>query len=260
MDTVYHQSALAVLERLDAGSVDLIYIDPPFGTGHKQSLARKKAGEVLSYVEYEDPNRSYIEWLKAHMVACKRVLRSNGTVYLHLDHHWVHRAKVMMDDEVFGAESFLNEVVWAYDYGGRGKRCWPKKHDSILVYVKDPKDYVFNWDDIDRIPYMAPGLQKDPGRAEAGKVPTDVWWMSIVGTQARERNGYPTQKPVKLVERAVLASSPPGGLVLDVFAGSGTTGEAAHRHGRRFILADTSPWAIEVMKERFKDIDINWVD
>ena len=259
MNTVYHRNALGVLGTMDVDSVDLVYIDPPFGTGHKQRLARKKAGEVLSYVEFEDPNVHYIEWLKMHVVAIRDVLKPTGTMYLHLDHHWVHRAKVMVD-EVFGPECFLNEVIWAYDFGGRGKRCWPKKHDSILVYVKDPNDYIFNWDDIERIPYMAPGLQKDPARAEAGKVPTDVWWMSIVGTAAKERNGYPTQKPVKLVERAILASSPPGGLVVDVFAGSGTTGEAAHKHGRSFVLADTSPWAFEVMKERFKDIDVNWVE
>jgi site-specific DNA-methyltransferase (adenine-specific) len=260
VNTVYHRNALGVLGVTASDSVDLVYVDPPFGTGDKQSLARKKNGEIVSWITFEDPNVNYIEWLKGHMCEVHRVLKPNGTVYLHLDHHWVHRAKVMMDDEVFGPESFLNEVIWAYDFGGRGKRCWPKKHDNILVYVKDPNDHVFNWDDIDRIPYMAPGLQKDPARAEAGKVPTDVWWMSIVGTASKERNGYPTQKPVKLVERAVLASSPPGGLVMDVFAGSGTTGEAAHRHGRNFVLADTSPWAVETMKERFKDVDVIWVE
>jgi site-specific DNA-methyltransferase (adenine-specific) len=173
----------------------------------------------------------------------------------------------MMDDEVFGPASFLNEVIWTYDYGGRGKTCWPKKHDSILVYVKDLEDYVFNWDAIPRVPYKAPEMQRvgrsleeAEKRVALGKVPTDVWDISIVGTNAKERNGYPTQKPVKLVERAVLASSPPGGLVVDVFAGSGTAGEAAHRHGRSFTLADVSPWSYEVMKERFKDIDVNWVD
>ena len=258
MNTVYHDTAMGVLQETPEGSVDLVYIDPPFGTGHSMSLSRKKNGEVVGKISYLDPRTDYHEWIKQHMLAVHRVLKPNGTVYLHLDHHSVHRAKVMMDDDVFGEESFLNEIVWAYDFGGRGKRCWPKKHDSILVYVKDPKNYVFNWDDIDRIPYMAPGLQKDPERAEAGKVPTDVWWMSIVGTQAKERNGYPTQKPVKLVERAILASSPVGGVVMDVFAGSGTTGEAAHKHGRSFILGDSSPWAIEVMQERFKDISIDW--
>jgi site-specific DNA-methyltransferase (adenine-specific) len=257
MNTVWHCNAIGVLGQTAEASVDLVYIDPPFGTGHNQALARKKAGEVLSFIEFEDPNQNYIEWLKMHVGGIRTVLKPTGTMYLHLDHHWVHRAKVMCD-EVFGAECFLNEVIWAYDFGGRGKRCWPKKHDSILVYARTAGEHIFNWDDIERIPYMAPGLQKDPARAEAGKVPTDVWWMSIVGTASKERNGYPTQKPVKLVERAVLASSPPGGVVMDVFAGSGTTGEAAHKHGRQFVLADASPWAIEIMQERFKDVKVEW--
>lgn len=264
MNTVYHQNALTVLRETIASSVDLIYVDPPFGTGNKQALNRKKAGEVVSQIVYEDPNIHYIEWLKAHVEQFHRVLKTSGTLYLHLDHHWVHHAKVMCD-EVFGQQCFLNEVIWAYDFGGRGKRSWPKKHDSILVYVKDPEQYVFNWDDIDRLPYAAPEMQRagrTPEEAEkriaAGKVPTDVWFMSIVGTNSKERNGYPTQKPVKLVERAILASSPLNGIVMDVFAGSGTTGSAALKHGRSFVLADTSPWAIELMKERFSDVTVDW--
>lgn len=187
-------------------------------------------------------------------------------MYLHLDHHWVHYAKVMCD-EVFGRDCFLNEVIWSYDFGGRGKRCWPKKHDSILVYVKTPGKHVFNWDSIDRIPYATPEMQhvgrtpeEAAQRIAAGKVPTDVWSMSILGTNSRERNGYPTQKPVKLVERAILASSPPDGVVVDVFAGSGTTGAAAHNQGRRFVLADVSPNAIQTMKERFKELEVEWID
>lgn len=258
MHIIYHQNALSVLAETPEASVDLVYVDPPFGTGRTQSLVRQSAGDVVSCIRFEDPNNDYIEWLTTHMHGIRRVLKPSGTAYLHLDHHWVHRAKVMMDDVVFGCDCFLNEVIWAYDYGGRGKRSWPKKHDSILVYSREPEKHVFNWNDIERIPYMAPGLQKDPARAEAGKVPTDVWWMSIVGTQSKERNGYPTQKPVKLVERAILASSPPGGIVMDVFAGSGTTGEAALKHGRSFILSDMSPWAIEVMQARFKDVTIDW--
>lgn len=259
MSFIHHANALSVLGGLGDECIDLVYIDPPFGTGHDQVLQRKKDGEIISVILFEDPNRNYVEWLASHMHAIHRVLRPSGTVYLHLDHHWVHRAKVMMDDQVFGAKNFLNEVVWAYDFGGRGKRCWPKKHDSILVYAKEAGKHVFNWDDIERIPYMAPGLQKDPARAEAGKVPTDVWWMSIVGTQAKERNGYPTQKPVKLVERAIRASCPSNGWVLDCFAGSGTTGQAALNTGRQFILADVSPTAIDVMKERFKEQEeITW--
>lgn len=265
VNVIHHASALDVLGQLAEASVDMIYVDPPFGTGRDQVLARKKVGTITSKIMFEDPNLDYMEWIKPHLHEFHRVLKPTGTLYLHLDHHWVHRVKVMLDDEVFGENCFLNEVIWAYDYGGRGKRCWPKKHDNILVYVKQPDKHVFNWDLIPRVPYKAPDMQRvgrTPEEAEErialGKVPTDVWDISIVGTNAKERNGYPTQKPRQLIERAVLASCPPEGLVLDVFAGSGTTGEAAHVHGRRFVLADMSPWAIEVMHERFKNIDVDW--
>jgi site-specific DNA-methyltransferase (adenine-specific) len=264
MNVVYHANALSVLARMEDDSVDLVYCDPPFGTGHKQALVRRKAGEVMSFIEFDDPNTNYIEWLRKHVEGLHRVLKLTGTLYLHLDHHWVHRAKVMCD-EVFGPECFLNEVIWAYDFGGRGKDRWPRKHDNILVYVKEAGKHVFNWDAIPRVPYKAPEMQRvgrSPEEAEErialGKVPTDVWDIGIIGTNAKERNGYPTQKPRLLVERAVLASSPPGGHVIDVFAGSGTTGEAAYINGRSFTLADTSPWAIEVMQERFKGMPVEW--
>jgi site-specific DNA-methyltransferase (adenine-specific) len=264
VNIVCHCNALSLLTEIAEASVDLVYCDPPFGTGHKQRLARKQAGEVLSYIEFEDPNIRYIDWLEAHVQGVRRALKPTGTMYLHLDHHWVHRAKVMCDD-VFGPENFINEVIWAYDFGGRGKRCWPKKHDTILVYSREEDKHLFNWDEVPRVPYKAPDMQRvgrTPEEAEErialGKVPTDVWDIGIIGTNARERNGYPTQKPVRLVENAVLASSPPGGTVMDVFAGSGTTGEAAHKHGREFVLCDTSPWAIEVMQERFKGIPVTW--
>lgn len=253
---MYHAEALDVLNTLPEASIDLIYTDPPFGTQSHQVMERQKNGMVISRVGYYDKFDDYMAWITPHLVQMHRVLKETGTLYLHLDGRWVHYVKVALD-EVFGRDNFLNEVIWAYDFGGRGKRCWPKKHDTILVYVKDREKYVFNWDDIERIPYMAPGLQKDPKRAEEGKVPTDVWWMSIVGTASKERNGYPNQKPVKLVERAVLASSPAGGVVLDPFAGSGTTGQAAFNHGREFILSDSSPWAIEVMQQRFSKIPID---
>lgn len=264
MNIVYHNNALAVMACQPESSVDLVYVDPPFGTGHTQSLSRKKKGEVVSQIVYEDPNVCYITWLQAHVEGIYRILKRTGTLYLHLDHRWIHRAKLMCD-EVFGPDNFLNEVIWSYDFGGRSKRCWPKKHDSILVYSRMPDQHVFNWDAIPRVPYEAPDMQRvgrTPEEAEArialGKVPTDVWQLSIVGTASKERNGYPTQKPVKLIERAILASSPPAGIVLDCFAGSGTTGEAAYRNGRSFILADTSPWAIEVMKKRFNDLQVEW--
>jgi site-specific DNA-methyltransferase (adenine-specific) len=241
---------LGVLAQTPDESVDLVYIDPPFGTGATQSAHGMEYGDL-------DTDYAYMDNMYGYLVELHRVLKKTGTLYLHLDWHYCHYARTTCD-YVFGRANFLNEVIWAYDYGGRGKDRWPRKHDNILVYTKYMPDHIFNWDDIDRIPYMAPGLQKDPARAAAGKVPTDVWWMSIVGTSSKERTGYPTQKPVKLIERAVLASSPPGGLVMDVFAGSGTTGEAAHKHGRSFILADVNPQAIEVMKARFKNVPVEW--
>lgn len=254
---VHHKEAEEVLQALPDASIDLIYTDPPFGTQGQQVMRRKKAGQVVSTIGYDDKYDDYMAFLLPHLVEFKRVLRQTGTLYLHMDWHWVHYAKVALD-QVFGRECFLNEVVWAYDFGGRGKRCWPKKHDTILVYSREEDKHVFNWDDIDKIPYMAPGLQKDPARAAAGKVPTDVWWMSIVGTSSGERTGYPNQKPVKLVERAIIASSHPGAVVLDPFAGSGTTGQAALQNGRYFILADVSPWSIEVMQQRFEGIEVEW--
>lgn len=248
VNTIWHGKSLDVLATLGDETVDLIYVDPPFGTGDTQTSHG---------MSYGDSKLDWDRFIDKHCCEFWRVLKPSGTLYLHLDWRNAHRAHYICSN-IFNDKNFLNEVIWAYDYGGRGKDRWPRKHDNILVFAKEVDKHIFNWNDIDRIPYMAPGLQKDPARAEAGKVPTDVWWMSIVGTQSKERTGYPTQKPVKLIERAVLASSPPGGIVLDCFAGSGTTGEAAHKHGRQFTLVDSNPQAIEVMKNRFKDVQVEW--
>jgi site-specific DNA-methyltransferase (adenine-specific) len=193
-----------------------------------------------------------------------RVLKESGTMYLHMDWRWVHYAKVKCD-EIFGYNNFLNEVIWSYNFGGRAKNRWPQKHDTILVYAKAVGKHMFNWNDIDRIPYTAPALQyvgRTKEEAEAriaeGQVPTDVWNMSIVGTASKERIGYPNQKPRRLIERAIAASSNKGDLVLDPFAGSGTTGEAAYAKDRKFILCDSSQTAIDVMKKRFQNMNIKW--
>ncbi len=262
---VYHCEALVALHALPDASIDLIYTDPPFGTQIQQVSHRRRCGKVISFVGYDDKQIDYMAWIKPHLNEFKRVLKPTGTLYLHMDWHWVHYVKIALD-EIFGRDCFLNEVVWAYDFGGRGKRSWPKKHDTILVFSREKDKHVFNWDDIDRVPYAAPEMQRvgrsveeAERRIAAGKVPTDVWFMSIVGTQAKERTGYPNQKPVKLIERAVLASSPQGGVVLDPFAGSGTTGMAALLHDRSFILSDVSSQAIEVMKERFKEVSVEWM-
>jgi site-specific DNA-methyltransferase (adenine-specific) len=185
-----------------------------------------------------------------------RVLKPTGTMYLHLDQRWVHYVKIICDD-IFGYDNFLSEIIWAYDFGGRGKRKWPAKHDTILMYAKDSNKHIFNWDEIEKIPYMAPGLQKDKSKAEDGKVPTDVWWMSIVGTASKERVGYPNQKPVKLIKRAIEASSNVGDVVLDPFGGSGSTAVAAHELGRQFITIDKNIEAIEVMQKRFETLNVN---
>jgi site-specific DNA-methyltransferase (adenine-specific) len=264
---VHLTSAQTLLSGLADSSVDMIYTDPPFGTGDMQTMQRRKHGQVISKIEYCDKFDNYLEFLAPHIRDMHRVLKDTGTMYLHLDWRWVHYAKVLCD-EVFGMENFLNDVVWSYNFGGRGKDRWPTKHDNILVYVKRRGLHTFNWNDIDRVPYAAPELQyvgrtreEAEKRIMEGQVPTDVWSMSIVGTASKERIGYPNQKPVKLVKRAILASSNPGDLVLDPFGGSGTTGDAARQAGRDFLMCDENPAAFEVMKQRFKDdVNVSFLD
>jgi len=262
---------LPVLQSLAAESVQLVYTDPPFNTGNVRTYQRLRTTrddegdrigfggrryrtESMSEHSFGDAFEEYLEFLAPRLREIWRVLRQDGTLYLHLDPREVHYVKVLLDS-VFGRDCFLNEIIWAYDFGGRPKRRWPAKHDNILVYVKDRERYVFNRDEIDRIPYLAPGLVSKE-KAERGKLPTDVWWHTIVGTNAKERTGYPTQKPVALAERIVRASSDAGELVLDPFAGSGTVGAAAARLGRRYLLIDTNPEAVEVMRERLPEAEV----
>lgn len=259
---------LEVLRGLPSESVDLIYIDPPFNTGKVQARTSLKTvrdleGDRLGFQgrryattkgdtrSFDDRFDDFLAFLEPRIVEAHRLLKSNGSFYFHIDYREVHYCKVLIDG-IFGRASFLNEIIWAYDYGARTTKKWPAKHDNILVYVKDPANYVFNVEDIDRIPYMAPGLV-GPEKAEKGKLPTDTWWHTIVSPTGKEKLGYPTQKPLGVLSRIVRASSPPGGLVLDFFAGSGTTGAAAAEAGRRFILVDQSPEAIAVMRHRFAD-------
>jgi site-specific DNA-methyltransferase (adenine-specific) len=256
---------LNVLRSLPGACVDLVYIDPPFGTGQVRRLHSIRTGsgdrartgfagrrypyEVVSSYRYLDDMalEEYLGFLYDRLVEIHRVLRAAGSLYLHLDFHAVHYARLLLD-EIFGPDQFLNEIIWAYDYGGRARDRWPRKHDNILWYAKS-SSWTFNRADIDRIPYMAPGLV-GPEKAAVGKLPTDTWWMTIVPTSGPERTGYPTQKPVKLLERVVAASSNPGDLVADFFCGSGTTGVAAQRLGRRFLLVDDNPDAIRISRER----------
>ncbi len=266
---------LPVLRAMADDSVPLIYLDPPFNTGKTQNHTRIKTtraadgdrsgfqGARYATVKigaraYDDFFDDYLAFLEPRLIEAHRILTPDGTLYFHIDYREAHYCKVLLD-LIFGRRCFLNEVIWAYDYGGRTKRKWPTKHDTILVYVKDPKRYTFNADAVGRIPYMAPSLV-GPAKAARGKLPTDTWWHTIVPTNGTERTGYPTQKPVGILTRVIAASSNPGDLVLDCFAGSGTTGAAALALGRRFLLVDDNPQALEVMARRFAGVPaVEWV-
>jgi site-specific DNA-methyltransferase (adenine-specific) len=265
--------SLDVLATLPDGSVDLVYIDPPFNTGKRRTHARIKVQASASGTttgfggrtyevtrgasrSYEDTFDDYTAWLEPRLAETRRVMAAHGSLYLHVDYREVHYCKVMLD-HLFGRANFLNEVIWAYDYGGRGRRRWPAKHDNILVYAREAGKHVFNVDEVERIPYMAPGLVT-PAKAERGKLPTDTWWHTIVPTQGPERTGYPTQKPLGILSRVVRASSPPGGLVLDFFCGSGTTAVAAHQAGRQFLVSDASGEAIRVTRRRLDGLGIRY--
>ena len=246
-------------------SVQLIYVDPPFNTGRKQALGsaitkRSETGDRVGFkgqryetvrstvLSYDDEFADYWGFLEPRLEQAWRVLRETGTLYLHLDYREAHYAKVLLD-ALFGRECFLNEIIWAYDYGGKPKNRWPAKHDTILVYVKNPKNYYFDSDAVDREPYMAPGLVT-PEKVARGKLPTDVWWHTIVSPTGKEKTGYPTQKPEGILRRVIQASSAEGDLVLDFFAGSGTTGAVAAALGRKFVLIDQNPESIAVIKSR----------
>ena len=204
--------------------------------------------EHLGTKRFEDTFDDYLAFLAPRLVEAHRVLAPQGSLFLHLDFREVHYAKVLLD-QIFGRASFINEIIWSYDYGARTKSRWSPKHDNILFYAKDPKHYVFHHDAMDRIPYMAPGLV-GPEKAARGKTPTDSWWHTIVSPTGKEKTGYPTQKPLGILERIVKVHSSPGDTLLDFFAGSGSFGEAALKHGRNAILVDESAQAIAVMKKR----------
>jgi site-specific DNA-methyltransferase (adenine-specific) len=265
---IYFGDNLPILREMEAESVNLIYIDPPFNTGKAQrrtqiKTVRSDGGDRTGFAgrryetvkvgtkEYHDLFDDYLSFLEPRLREAHRILAPDGTLCFHIDWREAHYCKILLDD-VFGRDSFLNEIIWAYDYGARHKRKWSTKHDTIFLYVKDPKNYVFNFEEMDRIPYMAPGLAGKE-KAERGKTPTDVWWHTIVSPTGKEKTGYPTQKPLGILSRIIKVSSRPGDVVLDFFAGSGTAGEAAHRLGRRFILIDDNSEAMEVMAKRFAE-------
>ena len=267
MLTIHHGDNLDVLARLGDASFDLIYIDPPFNTGRAQVRTSWKSTRVSEggrvafngerYTQVRVGSRSfaddfddYLGFLEPRLAEARRLLSPTGSLFVHLDYREVHYAKVMLD-QLFGRASFINEIIWAYDYGGRTNKRWSPKHDNILWYARDPRRFTFNVDASDRVPYLAPGLA-GAEKAARGKVPTDTWWHTIVSPTGKEKTGYPAQKPLGILERIVRVHSNPGDQLLDFFAGSGSFGDAADRNGRDCVLVDSSRTAISVMKRRFK--------
>jgi site-specific DNA-methyltransferase (adenine-specific) len=266
MGKIIFADNMDVLPGLEEGSVDLIYIDPPFNTGkprkhtairtvHDESRGdrvgfggKRYRTERLTSHAYADRFGDFLSFLEPRLIQAQRILSPSGSFFLHIDHREVHYCKICLD-QIFGRDCFMNEIIWAYDYGGRSRKKWSAKHDNILWYVKDPTDYQFHFEEMDRIPYMAPGLVGKE-KAARGKTPTDVWWHTIVPTMSKERTGYPTQKPLGIVERIVKVHTRPGDVVLDFFAGSGTLGEAAARLDRDFLLVDNHPEAVQIMAQR----------
>jgi site-specific DNA-methyltransferase (adenine-specific) len=254
-----------VLAALPEGRFDLIYMDPPFNTGRAQTRrtlsvsaavdgervgfgGRRYHSQLLRTLAYDDTFGDYLRFLAPRLERARDLLAPDGTLYFHIDYREAHYCKLLLD-EVFGREAFLNELIWSYDYGAKPRRRWPAKHDTILVYVRTPGGHWFDADAVEREPYMAPGLVSAE-KAARGKRPTDVWFHTIVPTNGREKTGYPTQKPEGVLRRMVAASSRPGGWCLDPFAGSGTLGAVCRGLGRRFVLVDRNPVAIEVMRAR----------
>ena len=265
IDQILLGDNLELLPTFAEESFQLVYIDPPFNTGKVQErktlrAVRSGAGarkgfqgerystELLSEHSFADLFEDYLAFLAPRLREAHRLLRADGTLYFHIDYREAHHCKLLLD-QIFGRECFLNELIWAYDYGARTKRRWPAKHDTILVYVKDPVAYYFDSEQVDREPYMAPGLVT-PEKVALGKLPTDVWWHTIVPTAGNEKTGYPTQKPEGIVRRMVQASSRPGDWCLDFFAGSGTLGAVAAQLDRRYVLIDSNPEAVEIMRAR----------
>ena len=274
-DWVIHADNADVLSALPAEFFRLIYIDPPFNTGKVQqrkeiSTVRSREGDRVGFggrryrtvelgtTSYDDAFDDYLGFIGPRLEHARRLLTLDGTLYLHLDQREAHYCKVLLD-QLFGRECFVNEIIWAYDYGGRSRRKWPAKHDTILVYAKDPDRYFFDQDAIERIPYMAPGLVSK-AKAERGKLPTDVWWHTIVPTNGREKTGYASQKPEGILRRILSASSQENDWVLDFFAGSGTTAAVAQKMGRRFVMIDRNDEAVAVMANRLGTASVSYVD
>jgi site-specific DNA-methyltransferase (adenine-specific) len=261
---IFEGDNLVALRSLPDEAFRLIYIDPPFNTGkpqvrHSLKTSRSPTGSRLGFkgeryetisgskLAYNDSFDDYWSFLRPRLIEAWRLLTDDGTLYVHLDYREVHYAKVYLDS-IFGSQCFLNEIIWAYDYGARARKKWATKHDNILIYVKNPDNYVFNAQDVDGQPYKTPGLGTLPSPTEL--LPSDVWWHTIVSTMGKEKTGYPTQKPEGILRRIIQASSEPGDWILDFFAGSGTTGAVAHSLGRKFVMVDQNPESLSTIKAR----------
>jgi site-specific DNA-methyltransferase (adenine-specific) len=264
-DLLVHGDNAPVLDALPEAAFDLVYVDPPFNTGRAQARhtltmaaaadgerqgfgGRRYSARLLRSLSFEDSFDDYLGFLEPRLRRARDLLAPHGTLYLHIDYREAHYVKLLLD-EIFGREAFLNELIWAYDYGAKPRRRWPAKHDTILVYVRTPGGHHFDAEAVEREPYMAPGLV-GPEKARRGKRPTDVWFHTIVPTNGAEKTGYPTQKPEGVLRRIVAASSRPGGWCLDPFAGSGTLGAVCRQLGRRFVLVDSNPVAIQTIEAR----------
>lgn len=273
--TIYFGDNLNILKTIPNETVDLIYIDPPFNTGKVQKCDKIKTIQdpngdrsgfkgkryktiKIGTIGYDDFFDDYLSFLEPRLIESKRILKNNGSFFIHIDFREVHYVKILMD-LIFGRDCFMNEIIWAYDYGAKSKKKWPTKHDNILWYVKNPNDYCFNLDECDRIPYMAPGLVGSE-KASKGKIPTDVWWHTIVSPNGKEKTGYPNQKPRGILDRIVKVHSNPGDLLMDFFAGSGSFGESALALGRKCILIDKNESALQIMEKRFSQNDVEWIN
>lgn len=271
--SIYYGDNIDILKTIPDKSINLIYIDPPFNTGKVQKRTQLKTvrsddGDRTGFgnkryksikiaaTGYEDSFDDFLGFLWPRIVEARRILTDNGSFFFHLDYREIHYCKVMID-EIFGRNSFINEIIWAYDYGARSKNKWPAKHDNILWYAKDPNNYVFNYDEMDRMPYMAPGLVGEE-KAKRGKTPTDVWWHTVVSPTGKEKTGYATQKPLGILTRIIKIHSNANDRLCDFFAGSGSFGEAAYRLNRDCVLIDRNMQAMEVMKKRFNNFNVEW--
>lgn len=271
---IHFEDNLKVLREMESSSIDLVYIDPPFNTGKTQKRSclktvrdengdrtgfgnRRYKSIELSSTQYNDSFEDFPAFIRPRLIEARRILKPHGSLFFHLDCREIHYCKIMLD-EIFGRASFINEIIWAYDYGARSRKKWPAKHDNILWYAIDPDNYTFNYEEMDRIPYMAPGLVGEE-KARRGKTPTDVWWHTIVSPNGREKTGYATQKPLGILRRIVKVHSKPGDNLCDFFAGSGSFGQAARELDRNCVLVDNNPQAIAVMRERFRDCDCEWL-